>query len=338
MDLLPREIIQYIFSYADPKSICFVGSTCRRLHELSLYDSIWAQHCHHYGVYKYDAESDAGAPKSYRDIYIRLLHKYGWMLGIWQGDQTYHGSLLVVQWHASLNLICGSLLEPTAPMYRLRPWLGDTSVMILEQRHHKAFAKLGFSISCNQPHPCTPIVDFISGNSQSMELQLKACQKQPHPDCLLLWDLHTEPMDLPDTLPFDHSAFSLCIQQSSRNPQLKFNFCKLPTETLFPSERTVIPVGLFASFYGGHGLEYILLQYHVDRQELRAIKVTGDPNIPRSELTWVAFVNEQIRECSDQDFVGSPVFIALGHIAFHGFQNASLIECECEHKSYMPDS
>lgn len=86
MDLLPREIVQYIFSYAEPKSICFVGSTCRRLHELSLYDSIWAQHCHQFGVYEYNADSEAGPPNSYRDIYIRLLRKYGWMLGIWQGE------------------------------------------------------------------------------------------------------------------------------------------------------------------------------------------------------------------------------------------------------------
>jgi F-box-like len=86
MDLLPREITQYIFSYADPKSICFLGSTCRRLHELSLYDSTWAQHCHQFGVYEYNAEPEAGAPNSYRDIYIQFLYKYGWMLGIWQGE------------------------------------------------------------------------------------------------------------------------------------------------------------------------------------------------------------------------------------------------------------
>jgi hypothetical protein len=246
------------------------------------------------------------------------------------GNQTYHGSLLIVQWHSRLNVICGSLLEPTAPMYRLRPWLGDVNVMILEQHHHKPFARLGFSIPYKNQHHrrCIPVVDFVSESSETMDIQLKGCRMQPHRKCPMLWDHHTDPQEQPDSLPFDHNAFRLCIQPSSHNPQFNINFCRLPNEALFPNEPTNIPVGLFASFYGGHGLEYILLQHNVDRQELRATKVTGDPNIPRSELTWLAFVRQQIRESSDQDFFGSPVFAAVGRIAYHGYQNARMIECE----------
>jgi hypothetical protein len=212
-------------------------------------------------------------------------------------------------------------------MYQIRPWVGDTEVMILEQHRHKVVAKLGFSIRWQLDSFGVPSIDFMSGSSQSLDLQLRPCEMQPHPECELLWNHNTNPSEN-EHFSVDQSSFSMCIKQSFRNPRLQFNFAKLPNDILFPSKESSIPVGLFASFYGGHGLEYILLQHDTDCQQLRADKITGDPNIPRSELSWVAFVGAQIRECSDEDFYGSPVFEALGHIAFHGFQNASLIDCE----------
>lgn len=250
--------------------------------------------------------------------------------GFWRlGDQTYYGSLLIVQWHPVLSLICASLLEPTAPMYRLRPWLGDAEVMILEQHRHKVLAKLGFSIRPTVDGLTVLSLDFLNGsNPHSLDLQLAPCEMQPHPDCPSLWNHDAYDSQINHTLVDQAAAFSLRIEQPARNLHLTFKFAKLANDTLFPAKESSIPVGLFASFYGGHGLEYVCLQHNEDRQELRAVKVTGDPNIPRSEITWVAFVGNQIRQCADSDFFGSPVYEALGHVAFHGFQNASLIDCE----------
>jgi hypothetical protein len=86
MDSLPREIILHILHYTDPEALCALGSTCKRLYETSICDSIWARHCHKYGVYEYNPNADDARPVNYRQIYIRLLHRYGWILGIWQGE------------------------------------------------------------------------------------------------------------------------------------------------------------------------------------------------------------------------------------------------------------
>lgn len=85
MDRLPREIVLHILHNVDPQTLCAVGSTCRHLHELTMCDCLWAQHCHQYGVHEFNPNADHGF-RSYRAIYSRLLHQYGWMLGIWQGE------------------------------------------------------------------------------------------------------------------------------------------------------------------------------------------------------------------------------------------------------------
>ena len=64
---------------------------------------------------------------------------------------------------------------------------------------------------------------------------------------------------------------------------------------------------------------------------LEAIKLTGDPNIPRGECTWFA---DEIGEAglirvADEDlFKGARVVKSMGHVADTGFHNDRFIESE----------
>lgn len=57
---------------------------------------------------------------------------------------------------------------------------------------------------------------------------------------------------------------------------------------------------------------------------LEAIKLTGDPNVPRGEYTWIAEdigPKGLIRIVNEQRFNGARVVRSLGHIAEEGFEN-----------------
>ncbi|KAL8718263.1 MAG: hypothetical protein Q9225_004582 [Loekoesia sp. 1 TL-2023] len=122
--------------------------------------------------------------------------------------------------------------------------------------------------------------------------------------------------------------------------------------------------GIWVGDYSGHGCEFLLLiqravdhdsgppqssyaaplRHHYDGEDtqnllalpvekgedgscagrLEAIKLTGDPNVPRGEFTWVA---EDIgpagllRVADERIFKGARVVRSLGHSAAHGFRN-----------------
>lgn len=65
------------------------------------------------------------------------------------------------------------------------------------------------------------------------------------------------------------------------------------------------------------------------RGRIEAIKLTGDPNIPRGEYTFIApdiGPNGLIRVATEEMFKGARIVKSVGHIAAHGFRDG-----ECSH-------
>lgn len=122
--------------------------------------------------------------------------------------------------------------------------------------------------------------------------------------------------------------------------------------------------GIWVGDYSGHGCEFLLLiqrrvdrasgppkaasgsplRHHHDRKDpryspdlpvepgadgtcagrLEAIKLTGDPNVPRGEYTWVAEdigPGGLLRIADENMFRGARIVRSLGHSAAHGFRN-----------------
>ena len=97
--------------------------------------------------------------------------------------------------------------------------------------------------------------------------------------------------------------------------------------------------GIWVGDYAGHGCEFLLVTQpddgpahrdaapHQDqtyRGSLSAIKLTGDPNVPRGECTFVADdigPAGLIRVADEDEFRGSRVIKSQGHIAASGFRD-----------------
>ena len=54
------------------------------------------------------------------------------------------------------------------------------------------------------------------------------------------------------------------------------------------ANRVPISPGLFQGTYSAHGLELIMLSYEDDEKKVRAVKISGDPNVPAGQVTFRA--------------------------------------------------
>ncbi|EGZ69627.1 hypothetical protein NEUTE2DRAFT_152230 [Neurospora tetrasperma FGSC 2509] len=119
--------------------------------------------------------------------------------------------------------------------------------------------------------------------------------------------------------------------------------------------------GIFVGHYGPHGCEFILMHQpdddpniqdaEIERREnetdeefqkrtqeskiykggLAGIKLTGDPNVPRGEYTFVAKdIGEEgfVKVADEEEFRGARVVKAKGHVAEHNFRDDDWIDCD----------
>lgn len=116
--------------------------------------------------------------------------------------------------------------------------------------------------------------------------------------------------------------------------------------------------GIFVGHYGPHGCEFILMHQpddeprvrdaQIERREnetdeefqkrnqeskvyrggLAGIKLTGDPNVPRGEYTFVAKdIGEEgfVKVAEEEEFAGARVVKAKGHVAEHNFRDGEFL-------------
>lgn len=89
--------------------------------------------------------------------------------------------------------------------------------------------------------------------------------------------------------------------------------------------------GIWAGDYGPHGIEFLLFHSHVEgigecrKNGIRAIKLTGDPHVPRGELSFI--VPDPTEVLRFDDIGGNEVAVskALGQVADLGFARRKLL-------------
>jgi len=126
--------------------------------------------------------------------------------------------------------------------------------------------------------------------------------------------------------------------------------------------------GIFVGDYSGHGCEFLLMhqpedgekfdeskiiqqedetvqewearkkEERVNRGSLYAIKLTGDPNVPRGEYTFVVddlSSKGYVRTAAEKPFVGSRIVKSRGHIAARMFRNGESSSNDCCSGRYL---
>ncbi|KAI1000508.1 hypothetical protein K3495_g7687 [Podosphaera aphanis] len=137
-------------------------------------------------------------------------------------------------------------------------------------------------------------------------------------------------------------------------------YCTLDPRVYTPTEEKPYR-GIWVGDYSGHGCEFLLMHQPDDlepfdeasvvrnanetdeefaarkreeriyRGSIEAIKLTGDPNVPRGEFTFIADDISSggfIRLADDQIFKGARIVRSLGHIAARMFRHDKFIESQ----------
>ncbi|KAK6347258.1 hypothetical protein TWF696_007330 [Orbilia brochopaga] len=92
--------------------------------------------------------------------------------------------------------------------------------------------------------------------------------------------------------------------------------------------------GIWVGNYQPHASEFLLFHQPETtggRKRLEVIKLTGDPNIPRGEYTWIIDdLSSPLRTAdeNEHEWPGAKVYMARGHIAEHEFQNDEFVDIQ----------
>ena len=266
---LPPEILEKLLTRLSGRDICRLRQTCSRLLQVCDKNSVWWEISRRdYGV-----DLPAGAPA--REIYQKLLERFGFCLGLWQRtDLEYYGEVIQVCYDEKDSRIVFKQIVPSdsAGLQRLKFLtisLDDENQVVVENMNGLTFGGLAQVLKGN------------SGDEMSLRIEVDNIDTGGF----------LSHMELLRS--FNGRQANVCFRsfKSSKSNQTG-PFCFQPLMTPrwvekyhgdFRSESSILErlkPGVFSASYGGHGLELIHL---MDGQ---GVKITGDPNVPFNEVSF----------------------------------------------------
>ncbi|XP_077358425.1 F-box only protein 31-like isoform X1 [Festucalex cinctus] len=274
---LPPELLVEIFSLLPGTALPNVALVCKTFRQILNTETIWRRRCMEEFHMKEDLRKLEGGGVSSRDLYVKLLHPYRHILGLWQPDIGPYGGLLNVVVDGSF-IIGWMYLPPHDPRVedpmRRRPLfrihMGDGKKATVECMYghkgpHKGDIQIvrkdEFSTKCNQ----TDHHRMAGGRQEEFRTWLEEEWGRT------LEEIFHEHMQELILMKF--------IYTSQYDNCLTYRRIYLPP--VMPSD--LIEPGLFKGTYGSHGLEIVMLSFH--GTSARATKLTGDPNVPAGQLT-----------------------------------------------------
>lgn len=274
---LPPELLVEIFSLLPGTALPNVALVCKKFRQILNTETIWRRRCvEEFGMKEDLRKMEVGAVSS-RDLYVKLLHPYRHILGIWQPDIGPYGGLLNVVVDG-LFIIGWMYLPPhdprvedpmrRRPLFRIHLWESKKATVECMYGHkgpHKGdiqtVKKDEFSTKCNQTDhhrmPGGRQEEFRTWLEEEWGRTLEEIFHEHMQELILMKFIYT-------------SQYDNC---------LTYRRIYLPP----PLPSALLQPGLFKGTYGSHGLEIVMLSFH--GTSARATKLTGDPNVPAGQLT-----------------------------------------------------
>ncbi|XP_061678946.1 F-box only protein 31 isoform X1 [Syngnathoides biaculeatus] len=274
---LPPELLVEIFSILPGTALPNVALVCKKFRQILNTETIWRRRCVKEFHVKEDLRKMEVGGVSSRDLYVKLLHPYRHILGLWQPDIGPYGGLLNVVVDG-LFIIGWMYLPPhdprvedpmrRRPLFRVHMWESKKATVECMYGHkgpHKGdiqtVKKDEFSTKCNQTDhhhmPGGRQEEFRRWLEEEWGRTLEEIFHEHMQELILMKFIYTSQYDN-----------CLTYRRIYMPPAA-------PTDLIHP--------GLFKGTYGSHGLEIVMLSFH--RTSARATKLTGDPNVPAGQLT-----------------------------------------------------
>ncbi|XP_044049289.1 F-box only protein 31 isoform X2 [Siniperca chuatsi] len=283
---LPPELLVEIFSLLPGTALPIVALICKKFRQILNTETIWRRRCmEEFGMKEDLRKMEVGGVSS-RDLYVKLLHPYRHILGLWQPDIGPYGGLLNVVVDG-LFIIGWMYLPPhdprvedpmrRRPLFRIHLWESKKATVECMYGHngpHKGdiqtVKKDEFSTKCNQTDhhrmPGGRQEEFRTWLEEEWGRTLEEIFHEHMQELILMKFIYT-------------SQYDNC---------LTYRRIYLPPAR--PSD--LLQPGLFKGTYGSHGLEIVMFSFH--ETSARATKLTGDPNVPAGQLTLDVDLNRPV--------------------------------------------
>ncbi|XP_041854161.1 F-box only protein 31 isoform X2 [Melanotaenia boesemani] len=274
---LPPELLVEIFSLLPGIVLPNVALVCKKFRQILNTETIWRRRCMaEFGMGEDLRKLEAGGASS-QDLYVKLLHPYRHILGLWQPDIGPYGGLLNVVVDG-LFIIGWMYLPPhdprvedpmrRRPLFRIHLWESKKATVECMYGHkgpHKGdiqtVKKDEFSTKCNQTDhhrmPGGRQEEFRTWLEEEWGRTLEEIFHEHMQELILMKFIYT-------------SQYDNCL-----------TYRRIYLPPAMPSD--LLQPGLFKGTYGSHGLEIVMLSFH--GPSARATKLTGDPNVPAGQLT-----------------------------------------------------
>ncbi|KAG7523434.1 F-box only protein 31 isoform X2 [Solea senegalensis] len=274
---LPPELLVEILSLLPGTTLPNVALVCKTFRQILNTETIWRRRCIEEFGMKEDLRKMEVGQVSSRDIYVKLLHPYRHILGLWQPDIGPYGGLLNVMVDG-LFIIGWMYLPPhdprvddpmrRRPLFRVHLWESKKATVECMYGHkgpHKGdiqtVKKDEFSTKCNQTDhhrmPGGRQEEFRTWLEEEWGRTLEEIFHEHMQELILMKFIYT-------------SQYDNCL-----------TYRRIYLPPTMPSD--LLQPGLFKGTYGSHGLEIVMLSFHGN--SARATKLTGDPNVPAGQLT-----------------------------------------------------
>ncbi|CAJ1057260.1 F-box only protein 31 [Xyrichtys novacula] len=274
---LPPELLVEILSLLPGTALPNVALVCKKFRQIVNTETIWRRRCtEEFGMKEDLRKMEVGGVSS-RDLYVKLLHPYRHILGLWQPDIGPYGGLLNVVVDG-LFIIGWMYLPPhdprvedpmrRRPLFRIHMWESKKATVECMYGHkgpHKGDIQTGkkdeFSTKCNQTDhhrmPGGRQEEFRTWLEEEWGRTLEEIFHEHMQELILMKFIYT-------------SQYDNCL-----------TYRRIYLPPAMPSD--LLQPGLFKGTYGSHGLEIVMLSFH--ETSARATKLTGDPNVPAGQLT-----------------------------------------------------
>ncbi|XP_056381506.1 F-box only protein 31 isoform X2 [Hyla sarda] len=274
---LPPEILVEIFSCLPGTELPPLALVCRKFRQILTTDTIWRRRCkQEYGVHENLRKLEVTGV-SCQEVYVKLLHQYRDILGLWQPDLGPYGGLLNVVVDGFF-IIGWMYLPPHDPHVdepmRLKPVF---RIHLMEKK--------------------SATVECMYGPKGPHSGQIKLVKKGEFCTKCLQTDYHRMSGgrqeefrtwlrdDLGRTLDdiFHEHMQELILMKFIYICQ--YDNCLTYRRIYHPPSRPddLVKPGFFKGTYGSHGLEIVMLSFH--GTVAKATKITGDPNVPAGQPT-----------------------------------------------------
>lgn len=288
---------------------------------------------------------------SYRQLYASVLREHGWMLGTWAGNCQWLGSLIEVFYNHRAGTIQCRRLQPFAVFSKPEIFSSDSSVRwrdfkpVVQAWDETVFA-FGRDLEPSQQTAkvsrlVAEVIDPSTTTANGEPRKLWPTINIPVTDRIYPTErsitdqangVHEDVKYSDDLMAISRPIFSATLENDIVSyddiPRHTEIFYRLPRNLPAPTNFKQYS-GLFMGDYSAHGPE-ILYLYYPTPTSLHAVKVTGDPNVPRGELSWVVDdLTRPTRICTEREWPGGRAFAGRGQICYHhGFTNPTWIETE----------